>query len=64
MGHHPQRERPEELLRFVENAATHARRARRQNVRVLRPAQPQRQPQPQPQRRPALALVESERVAA
>jgi pimeloyl-ACP methyl ester carboxylesterase len=57
MGHHPQRERPEELLRFVENGATHARRARRQNVRVLRPAQPQRQPQPQ--RRPALALVES-----
>jgi pimeloyl-ACP methyl ester carboxylesterase len=62
MGHHPQRERPEELLRFVENAATHARRARRQNVRVLRPAQ---RDAPRPaHRRPALALVESERVAA
>jgi pimeloyl-ACP methyl ester carboxylesterase len=54
MGHHPQRERAEELSRFVENGATHARRARRQNVRVLRPAQ----------RRPALALVEPELAAA
>jgi pimeloyl-ACP methyl ester carboxylesterase len=37
MGHHPQRERAADLLRFVEYGATEARRAR-QNARVLRPA--------------------------
>jgi pyruvate dehydrogenase E2 component (dihydrolipoamide acetyltransferase) len=38
MGHHPQRERSEDLARFVEHGAAKARRARRQNVHVLRPA--------------------------
>jgi pimeloyl-ACP methyl ester carboxylesterase len=37
MGHHPQRERSEELARFVEHGAYHARRARRENVHVLHP---------------------------
>jgi pimeloyl-ACP methyl ester carboxylesterase len=37
MGHHPQRERPADLARFVEHGAAQARRARRQNVHVLRP---------------------------
>jgi pimeloyl-ACP methyl ester carboxylesterase len=37
MGHHPQRERSEELARFVEHGAYQARRARRENVHVLRP---------------------------
>lgn len=54
MGHHPQRERPEELSRFVENGATHAQRARRENVRMLRPVP----------LRPAMPAVEAERVAA
>jgi pimeloyl-ACP methyl ester carboxylesterase len=38
MGHHPQRERAEDLSRFVEHGAATARRARRQDVPVLQPA--------------------------
>lgn len=40
MGHHPQRERPADLARFVEHGAVRARLARRRNVHVLRPARP------------------------
>jgi pimeloyl-ACP methyl ester carboxylesterase len=54
MGHHPQRERPEDLARFVEHGAARARRARRQNVHVLRPAK--RRPA-MPYAKPALAVA-------
>jgi pimeloyl-ACP methyl ester carboxylesterase len=37
MGHHPQRERAEDLSRFVEHGAAKARRARRRPVPALRP---------------------------
>jgi pimeloyl-ACP methyl ester carboxylesterase len=37
MGHHPQRERAEDLSRFVEHGAAKARRARSRAVRALRP---------------------------
>lgn len=56
MGHHPQRERPEDLSRFVESGAAQARRARRQNVHVLRPARLRPEmPFAEPQRRLAAA---------
>jgi pyruvate dehydrogenase E2 component (dihydrolipoamide acetyltransferase) len=37
MGHHPQRERPADLPRFIEHGAAKARRARRRRERLLRP---------------------------
>jgi pimeloyl-ACP methyl ester carboxylesterase len=46
MGHHPQHERAADLSRFVEYGATEARRARRKNVHVLRPAATRRPARP------------------
>jgi pimeloyl-ACP methyl ester carboxylesterase len=37
MGHHPQRERPADLPRYIEHGAAKARRARRRRMRVLAP---------------------------
>jgi pimeloyl-ACP methyl ester carboxylesterase len=54
MGHHPQNERPECLARFVEHGAAQARRARRENVHVLRPAPGRRTMQAA---KPALAIA-------